>query len=138
MQKFDYLNAAASRSLRKFGNDMTFTRMNEHVGKTSDFAAVSSDKSGTVTLGDIVIFVLLTFGRDCYAYTSELISFLDQVWLTRVWTYQEILLASNPVLVCGSSHLLWSDFAFALLFLSSTHSSQLEAWVNAWEKLVCR
>ena len=72
MQKFDYLNAAASRSLREFGNNMTFTKMNEHVGKTTDFATVSSGEPGTVTLGDIVIFVLLTFGRDCYAFDASI------------------------------------------------------------------
>jgi hypothetical protein len=70
MMKYDYLNAAAAKSIREFGDNKTFTRMDEHVGVTTDFAALSSGKPGTATLGDIVIFVLLTFGRDCYAFDA--------------------------------------------------------------------
>lgn len=34
-----------------------------------------------------------------------------------MWTYQEILLASNPIIVCGDQHVSWSRFIFGLAFL---------------------
>jgi hypothetical protein len=34
-----------------------------------------------------------------------------------MWTYQEILFASNPVVVCGDSHLQWSRLAWSIIFL---------------------
>ena len=48
---------------------------------------------------------------------SDLSMLLYKKWTTRVWTYQEILLASRPVLVCGLSHLDWDDFIWSLIFL---------------------
>ncbi|KAF2804757.1 HET-domain-containing protein [Mytilinidion resinicola] len=43
---------------------------------------------------------------------------LSREWITRIWTFQEILLASNPILVCGHRHLTWSRFAFSIVFLA--------------------
>jgi hypothetical protein len=34
-----------------------------------------------------------------------------------MWTYQEILLASNPILVCGHDHLDWPTFVATIAFL---------------------
>ena len=34
-----------------------------------------------------------------------------------MWTYQEILLASNPIVVCGTYHISWSRFAAGIVFL---------------------
>jgi hypothetical protein len=42
---------------------------------------------------------------------------LGREWLQRVWTFQEIILACNPVLVCGSKRLAWDDFLRGLEFL---------------------
>lgn len=33
-------------------------------------------------------------------------------WFTRVWTMQELLLASDTVVVCGSTTMRWDDFSF--------------------------
>lgn len=48
---------------------------------------------------------------------DDLIVLLDNVWLTRMWTYQEILLASNPILVLSNTHLQWSMLERAIIFL---------------------
>ncbi|KAF4465011.1 HET-domain-containing [Fusarium albosuccineum] len=41
---------------------------------------------------------------------GHLDKFLDNNWLHRAWTFQEITLASSPVLVCGNSRLPWKKF----------------------------
>jgi hypothetical protein len=60
--------------------------------------------------------------------------------MERMWTYQELLLSSNPVLVCGDRHLSWSRFQWAILFLvfadqsldtNNTRLSRLESWSKA-------
>jgi len=70
---------------------------------------------------------------------DDLIVLLDNLWITRMWTYQEILLASNPILVVGSFHLQWSLLERAIIFLQYSgtyHHSQprlnqvLEAWIE--------
>jgi hypothetical protein len=48
---------------------------------------------------------------------EDLATLLDTEWLERMWTYQEILLASSPILVCGQDHLPWPTFASAIAFL---------------------
>ena len=45
---------------------------------------------------------------------------LDNTWLTRIWTAQEIILASNPVVRCGEATLDWMPF-FALSLHSAHH-----------------
>ncbi|EAA33485.1 hypothetical protein NCU07840 [Neurospora crassa OR74A] len=35
---------------------------------------------------------------------------LDREWLERVWTFQEIVLASNPIIVCGEETIGWAQF----------------------------
>ncbi|KAK1779308.1 heterokaryon incompatibility protein-domain-containing protein [Copromyces sp. CBS 386.78] len=34
---------------------------------------------------------------------------LDREWIERVWTFQEIVLASNPVIVCGEEAIGWAQ-----------------------------
>lgn len=70
-----------------------------------------------------------------YTYWDDLIQLFDQAWVRRVWTYQEILLASRPVLVCGDSHLAWDDLARGLLFLSD-RSVGLRKHVVTWKSIV--
>jgi hypothetical protein len=52
-----------------------------------------------------------------YSSYDDLSQLLDRDWINRVWTYQEILLASNPVVVCGHAHLSWPEFAIGIIFL---------------------
>lgn len=73
------------------------------------------------------------FYRKGHAYWEDLIRVLDCEYIRRVWTYQEILLASRPALVCGSSHLPWNGFENSLLFISN--SRVLGKYVTTWESI---
>jgi hypothetical protein len=48
---------------------------------------------------------------------DDVATLIQTEWLERIWTYQEILLASSPILVCGQDHLPWSIFASTVAFL---------------------
>jgi hypothetical protein len=50
-------------------------------------------------------------------FNDDLDQLLSCAWTTRIWTYQEVVLASRPFLVCGLSHVAWRQFACALTFL---------------------
>lgn len=51
---------------------------------------------------------------------SDLVRFLDNPWLYRVWTYQEVMLSENPVLVCGTTMMPWWRFSMSVLYLRIT------------------
>jgi hypothetical protein len=58
-----------------------------------------------------------------------------------MWTYQEILLASNPILVLGNMYLQWSMFERAITFLQYSGvcgrlQSRLNRVLQAWTELV--
>lgn len=65
---------------------------------------------------------------------ADLKTLLYKEWTRRVWTYQEILLASRPILVCGLSHLAWDEFTWSLVFLinfgNDNRRRVLTTWVN--------
>jgi hypothetical protein len=52
-----------------------------------------------------------------YASYQDMDDLLDREWVRRIWTYQEILLASNPTVVCGGFHLPWAQFSLGVTFL---------------------
>lgn len=56
---------------------------------------------------------------------------LDQAWLSRAWTFQEMALASNPVLVCGKQHIEWLVMHQALTFIDHSATQALIAPVNS-------
>lgn len=43
---------------------------------------------------------------------------LDREWLQRAWTFQEIILASNPIVLCGDEHIAWTELQQGLDCLS--------------------
>jgi hypothetical protein len=51
------------------------------------------------------------------ATNEDLEELLTISWITRIWTYQEIILATHPVMVCGDHHIPWSQFSFGITFL---------------------
>ena len=53
---------------------------------------------------------------------QDLDEILTLPWVKRIWTYQEIILALRPVIVCGDHHIQWSQFSDSLTFLH--HISQ--------------
>jgi hypothetical protein len=47
----------------------------------------------------------------------------ERDWIQRVWTFQEILLAANPVLCCGTRSLSWHAFIYSMTFLEHSRST---------------
>jgi len=52
-----------------------------------------------------------------HSFYDDLSELLNKEWIKRLWKYQEILLASDPVIVCGHSHLPWPELALGIMFL---------------------
>lgn len=48
---------------------------------------------------------------------KELEDFLNCTWMRRIWTFQEIILSPNPIVVCGHSRLAWTRLEHSVLFL---------------------
>lgn len=71
-----------------------------------------------------------------YATCDDLDSVLKRDWINRVWTYQEILLATHPIVVCGDIHVPWSQFEKSILFLSESMLSGLEHIIRSWKRVV--
>lgn len=62
---------------------------------------------------------------------DDLEELLSCAWITRIWTYQEVVLASKPVLVSGVCHSSWSRFTHALRFLATiTELPSMAPWMN--------
>ena len=59
---------------------------------------------------------------------------MGREWTKRLWTYQEILLASNPVVVCGDVHLSWSRLASSIIFLDFYYKKMFA--LKTWTRLV--
>ena len=57
--------------------------------------------------------------KDHEATFEDLNEVLGREWFKRMWTYQEILLASSPVLICGDRSVLWDTFARTIIFLEN-------------------
>ena len=55
----------------------------------------------------------------------DLCKILDREWIHRAWTLQEMVLASNPVILCGEELLLWEDLILAIY---APEKSLLRAW----------
>src|SRR5258708_3256324 len=60
--------------------------------------------------------------RRYYVSPGDLNDILEREWIRRIWAFQEILLASNPVIVCGAKHLPWSRFTLSIIFINSTEN----------------
>lgn len=43
-------------------------------------------------------------------------------WIQRIWTFQEILLSANPIILCGHAQLSWSRLGHSLMFLTTFHT----------------
>lgn len=73
------------------------------------------------------------------ASVRDLVSLLDNPWLYRVWTYQEVMLSENPVLVCGATMMPWWRFAISILYLriTETWSDRHDPHGNPTSKLFC-
>jgi hypothetical protein len=64
-------------------------------------------------------------------FSDDLERLLFGLWKTRVWTYQEVLLASQPIAVSDLSHVPWLTFASALVFIEmSAGLPPLGSWTE--------
>jgi len=65
---------------------------------------------------------------------ADLNELFTKPWIDRLWTYQEILLASRPIVVCGDRHVPWSIFERNFVFLDNTTlfspQGMLKPWIN--------
>lgn len=55
--------------------------------------------------------------RQFTGWMSPLDRIYDNDWVTRIWIYQEIMLAKNPVLVYGNTDIAWDSFMMATFYL---------------------
>ncbi|KAH7119794.1 heterokaryon incompatibility protein-domain-containing protein [Dendryphion nanum] len=79
-------------------------------------------------------------GPTSYQDLNEL---LTRSWTKRIWTYQEIILSSNPVVVCGDAHIPWNRFTISILFLDHIKAKRLintttprNAILQTWKQLI--
>jgi hypothetical protein len=83
-----------------------------------------------------------------YASYQDMDDLLDREWVRRIWTYQEILLASNPTVVCGGFQLPWAQFSLGVTFLEysginyqegSPRIAILKTWahiISSWDHVL--
>jgi len=83
--------------------------------------------------GPLGPLVLRLCGREAkYTTQSDILHLLRRNWILRIWTYQEILLAASPIVVCGSAHICWDRFAISLAFLDA-ECPPLGSCIRPWK-----
>lgn len=70
--------------------------------------------------------------RHPYAVFSDIQELLKRPWIKRLWTIQEILLASNPVVVCGDRHIPWKVFKLGVFFLEKNEDFNSKSITLPW------
>lgn len=68
--------------------------------------------------------------------TDDLALFFRCDWINRIWTYQEIILSSNPVVVCGYRHLPWAQLEHNAVLLASMYNIVRANGLRAWLEVV--
>ncbi|KAF2128950.1 hypothetical protein P153DRAFT_397162 [Dothidotthia symphoricarpi CBS 119687] len=71
-----------------------------------------------------------------YTTLQDVHDLLSKEWICRLWTYQEILLASNPIVVCGDKHVIWARFERSILFLKIISTLDMQEATEPWASLV--
>lgn len=62
---------------------------------------------------------------------EEVEGVLDQVWIRRIWTFQEAVLANNPVIICGRQNLACNRLALSVVYLRAFEKyPSLQAWLD--------
>ncbi|KAK8001706.1 hypothetical protein PG991_013928 [Apiospora marii] len=106
---------------------------------TQKFAALSFCKSADQLKFDqgMTLVTKPRFGGSYpYVTYSDIEELLGRPWVTRLWTYQEIILAANPVVVCGSHHVPWSNFTLSLLFLHNIECFEPKSITSPWANIM--
>jgi hypothetical protein len=69
--------------------------------------------------------------EDAQCTGAELEDFFGCIWITRIWTLQEVVMSPNPVIVRGQAHIPWNRFAYSVVFLASHRlTPSLREWVG--------
>lgn len=70
-------------------------------------------------------------------------NFLLKEWNDRIWTLQEVLLATNPIVCCGTKSVAWRCFIHSIAYLEQAKNWQLfftkmqrENTCNKWRSIV--
>lgn len=68
---------------------------------------------------------------------DDLDQLLSRSWITRIWTYQEIMLSTNPIVVCGDQQVPWSTFASSIIFVDYNKLDHLPlaSKLSTWKKV---
>lgn len=61
-------------------------------------------------------------------FQADLDLFFRREWVRRAWTFQEIILASNPVILCGSRILTWAELLNAI-YCREEPESKIFRWL---------
>jgi hypothetical protein len=80
-----------------------------------------------------LVTTILAYGRQCNI--ADLEHLLNHGWTTRAWTYQEIMLAKRPIIVCGNQNINWDKFIRGIhctnkVFLKVPVSSSFDRWIT--------
>lgn len=69
---------------------------------------------------------------------DALLRLLNTPWSTRIWTFQEAILATNPIVVCGQQHVPWVPFAMTILYIhhSKICTGELQRKLGDWVGLI--
>lgn len=83
------------------------------------------------------MFLLRSSRYTTYAIVEDINELFSVPWVSRLWTYQEFLLSSSPMFVCGPRSIHWIQMARAMLFLrqamdhvQSCHSRWLDMMIS--------
>jgi hypothetical protein len=71
--------------------------------------------------------------RNLSVSEDDLEELLRSTWTTRIWTYQEVILASRPVLVNGLHHLPWETFVYSMVLLNRL---TLKPSIGRWMEII--
>ncbi|KAI0857376.1 hypothetical protein F4860DRAFT_362404 [Xylaria cubensis] len=62
--------------------------------------------------------------------------FFQLPWFHRMWTFQEIIMSKNPLLICGDNTLEWEDIANLVWFKDSFITMPLDGAFGDWVSIV--
>jgi hypothetical protein len=77
--------------------------------------------------------IMRTARRNFLVSEDDIEELLHCTWTTRIWTYQEVILASRPVLVSGLDHLPWETFVYSMVLLNRI---TLMPSVGQWTEII--
>ncbi len=70
---------------------------------------------------DLDVFDPLTHDPGTSTEWAALMNLMQRSWFTRRWIVQELALARNAVMYCGSQSISWRDFSCAVALFTSRH-----------------